>query len=141
MERRTSNGEKRQMKEMTLKKTIDIVPMTNVWHFFAEFLINFFIKSKLKKKYANYTFCWVFVIILNNLFFSQVRSLILNNFGKILIFFKSFFSAIPFANYFVLKTSVVGKVIAGIMEIVMGSMGQAARMMKTKVVWWETRGE
>jgi len=32
-------------------------------------------------------------------------------------------------------------IIAGIMEIVMGSMGQAARMMKTKVVWWETRGK
>jgi microcompartment protein CcmK/EutM len=30
----------------------------------------------------------------------------------------------------VLKTSVVGKVIAGIMEIVVVSMGQAARMMK-----------
>jgi len=38
METHTSNGEKRQMKEMTLKKTIDIVPMANVWHFFAEYL-------------------------------------------------------------------------------------------------------
>ncbi len=38
METHTSNGEKRQMKETTLKKTIDIVPMANVWHFFAEYL-------------------------------------------------------------------------------------------------------
>ncbi len=46
IERHTSNGEKRQMKEMTLKKTIDIVPMTNVWHFFAEYLFLFLFFEK-----------------------------------------------------------------------------------------------
>ncbi len=74
-------------------------------------------------------------------FFSTSWEFDSQQFWQTIIFFKSFFSAIPFANYFVLKTLVVGKVIAGIMKIVMGSMGQAARMMKTKVVWWETGGK
>jgi hypothetical protein len=34
-----------KMKEMTLKKTIDIVVMTNVWHFFAEYLFIYLLKK------------------------------------------------------------------------------------------------
>ncbi len=41
------------MKEMTLKKTIDTVPMTNVWLFFAEYL---FIYLFIEKKLVNFKF-------------------------------------------------------------------------------------
>jgi hypothetical protein len=83
------------LKEMTLKKTIDIVPMTNVWHFFAEYFILF-----IEKKLANFKI-WKFSTIEGEICKLHLLLLgICNSFKQSFIFHKLgvWFSTI-LANY------------------------------------------